>query len=212
MYSVTIKICGITNLEDAQTAVDLGADIIGFNFYPQSPRYIEPARAVAIIEKLPAFVDTAGIFVNADPSNIRELTREGYLNWIQLHGDESPEYCEQFTGWNLKTIKAIRVRSKESLAEATRYRTFAVLLDAYDPARYGGTGERFDWSLLEAGLQPVFLAGGINPDNITRALQQGTFGVDICSGIEASPGKKDPAKMKRLFEQICQYKGLQVIP
>jgi phosphoribosylanthranilate isomerase len=210
MHIVKIKICGITNIEDAQAAVDMGADILGFNFYPKSPRYIEPTKAMVIIRKMPAFVDTAGIFVNANAHEIHELTNEGLLNWIQLHGDEPPEFCEQFTAWNLHTIKAIRVQSKESLARAESYRTSALLLDAFNPKLYGGTGQRFDWSLIKNFSYRVFLAGGICPDNIQEALEHQTYGIDVCSGIESQPGKKDHNKMKQLFKTVHNFTGLKV--
>lgn len=209
MHIVKVKICGITNPDDAQAAVDMGADILGFNFYPKSPRYIDPDKAVTIIHKIPSFVDTAGIFVNADVHNIHELTNEGVLNWIQLHGDESPEFCDEFTAWNLRTMKAIRVQSEESVKLAEQYRTYALLLDAFNPTLYGGTGERFDWELAKHFTQRIFLAGGITPDNIIRALEQETYGVDICSGIESQPGKKDHKKMKQLFKRIHHHTGIK---
>lgn len=209
MHLVKVKICGITNLTDALAAVEMGADILGFNFYRKSPRYIEPARAIEIIDKIPAFVDTAGIFVNADAHTIHELTHVGSLNWIQLHGDETPEFCDQFTAWNLRTIKAIRVKSKESLTQAQQFHTSALLLDAFNPDLYGGTGERFDWALVKDFSYRIFLAGGITPDNITEALENRTYGVDICSGIELEPGKKDHKKMQQLFKTIYNYTGLK---
>lgn len=209
MHVIKVKICGITNLDDALAAVDMGADILGFNFFRPSPRYIEPANAFEIIKKIPAFVDTAGIFVNAEAHDIHELTNEGLLNWVQLHGDEPPEFCEQFTTWNLRTIKAIRVQSKESLDQAIDYHTSALLMDAFNPNFYGGTGERFDWTLVKNSAYRIFLAGGITPDNISEALACETYGVDICSGIESEPGKKDHKKMKQLFKTIYNYTGLK---
>lgn len=209
MQLVKVKICGITNLPDALAAVDMGADILGFNFYPESPRYIEPAKAIEIVDQIPGFVDTAGIFVNAEAHTIHEMTHSGAFNWVQFHGDESPEFCDQFTTWNRQTIKAIRVRSKGSLEQAEQYHTSALLLDAFNASLYGGTGQRFDWDLVDNLSSRVFLAGGINPDNIEEALQHKTYGVDICSGIEASPGKKDLKKMKQLFETICNHTGIK---
>ena len=209
MHIVKVKICGITNLEDARAAIDMGADILGFNFYSPSPRYIEPAKAFEIIQKIPAFVDTAGIFVNTDAHDIHELTNSGFLNWIQLHGNEPPAFCEQFAAWNLHTIKAIRVQSNESIVQAEHYHTSALLLDAFNPNLYGGTGQRFDWSLVKNSSQRIFLAGGINPDTIQEALEYETYGVDICSGIESEPGKKDHKKMKQLFKTIYNHTGLK---
>jgi phosphoribosylanthranilate isomerase len=210
MITVKVKICGITTLEDAQAAVDMGADILGFNFYPQSPRYIEPNKAEEIISNLPGFVDTAGVFVNANRQDIRALTDSGILNWVQFHGDETSEFCSQFNAWNLRTIKAIRVRSVEDIEQAQEIETFSLLFDAFDPNYYGGTGKTFDWTLLKNYPRRIFLAGGINPDNITKAIKTDVYGVDICSGIEAEPGKKDHKKMKQLFDNIYSSTGIKV--
>lgn len=210
MITVKIKICGVTNLEDALAAVDMGADIIGFNFYPKSPRYIEPDKAEDMISKLPAFIDTAGVFVNAEHQDIRKLTDPGLLNWVQFHGNETPEFCSQFNAWSLRTIKAVRVRSSEDIEQAQEFHTFSLLLDAFDPELYGGTGKTFDWSLAKEWPQRIFLAGGINPDNVVKALKVDVYGIDVCSGIEAKPGKKDHAKMKLLFDNIHNFTGLKV--
>ena len=210
MITVKIKICGITNLEDALAAIDMGADILGFNFYRPSPRYIEPNVAEAIIKKLPAFVDTAGVFVNANSQDIRKLTNPGLLSWVQFHGDEPPEFCAQFNAWSLRTIKALRIRSAEDIKHAQDFQTFSVLFDAYDSKLYGGTGKTFDWSLAKEFPQRVFLAGGINPDNVVEALKVEVYGIDICSGIESEPGKKDHKKMKQLFDNIYNFAGLKV--
>jgi phosphoribosylanthranilate isomerase len=210
MITVKIKICGITNLEDAEAAIDMGADILGFNFYPPSPRYIEPNEAEEIICKLPGFVDTAGVFVNANRPDIQGLTDSGVLNWVQFHGDETSEFCGQFNAWNLHTIKAIRVRSVEDIDRAQEFETFSVLFDAFDANLYGGTGKTFDWSMLRKYPRRIFLAGGINPDNVLDALRTDVYGIDICSGIESEPGKKDYEKMKQLFDNIYNYTGIKV--
>jgi len=209
MYNVKVKICGITNIDDAMAAVDMGADILGFNFYELSPRYIEPEKAIAIIDKIPAFVNTAGVFVNAKIHDIRKLTNPSALNWLQFHGDESPEFCSRFTAWSLNTIKAIRIQSAESIRQAEVYRTSALLFDAFNPKLYGGTGETFDWSLVKNCPNRIFLAGGITTDNVQTALKCGTYGIDICSGIESEPGKKDHKKMKQLFKIIYNHTGLE---
>ncbi|MHC4927641.1 MAG: phosphoribosylanthranilate isomerase [Planctomycetota bacterium] len=207
MIPVKVKICGITNLEDAEAAIDLRADILGFNFFPKSPRYIEPEKAMEIIAKLPAHVDIAGVFVNAEPQTISALANPGMINWVQFHGDESPDFCHQFKAWNLRTIKAVRVKDAASVKEAEAFQTSALLFDAFNPKLYGGTGETFDWSLVKNCPQRIFLAGGITPDNVQKALEQDIYGVDVCSGIEAEPGKKDQAKMKKLFENIRNFTG-----
>lgn len=210
MNTLKVKICGITNLEDAEAAIDLRADILGFNFFPKSPRYIEPDKAIEIITKLPGHVDIAGVFVNADEHAIHELANPGMINWVQFHGDETPEFCNRFKTWNLRTIKAIRVKNAESVKQAEDFQTSALLFDAFNPKLYGGTGETFDWSLVKNCPQRIFLAGGITPDNVQKALEQDVYGVDICSGIESEPGKKDHQKMKQLFENIRNYFGLKV--
>jgi phosphoribosylanthranilate isomerase len=210
MITIKVKICGITNLEDAQAAIEMGADILGFNFYPSSPRYIETAEAEKIISSLPGFVDIAGVFVNANRADVRALTDSGLLNWVQFHGDETSEFCGEFNVWNLHTIKAIRVRSAEDIEQAQEFETFSLLFDAFDPNQYGGTGKTFDWTLLKEYPRRVFLAGGINPDNVLDALKIDIYGIDICSGIESEPGKKDPTKMKLLFDNIHCFTGVKV--
>ena len=207
MLIVKVKICGITNFEDAKAAVDLGANIIGFNFYPKSPRYITPEAAAEIIYKLPAFVDVAAIFVNDSLQKIKDTLKICPLNWIQLHGDETPEFCHSLTVLSVKTMKAIRVKNKSDIDKADDYLTDAVLLDAYHPEKYGGTGMTFDWNIIGSLDKRIFLAGGINPENARDAVELGVYGIDVCSGIEASPGKKDHEKIKLLLENIKDYRG-----
>ena len=207
MRIVKIKICGVTNYEDAQAAVDMGADIIGFNFFPKSPRFVEPDVALEIINKLPTFVDTAAVFVNAHLDQIKGMIEQGFLNWLQFHGDETPEFCDEFKWYNIRTIKAIRVKSNESIEQARDYPTDAILFDAYDKALYGGTGKTFDWKLIRDFGRRVFLAGGVNAENVVGAVETGVYGVDICSGIESEPGKKDHAKMKELFDNLKHVRG-----
>jgi phosphoribosylanthranilate isomerase len=202
MLIVKVKICGITNYDDAAAAADLGADILGFNFYPKSPRYIPPEDAAKIINRLPAYVDVAGVFVNTPFKQIRKTMEECELGWVQLHGDEDPKFCRQFQTLNVKTIKAVRVKSRADIDAAETFSTDAVLLDAFDPKKYGGTGLSFDWNIVGHIETRVFLAGGINPDNAVKAIQLGVYGIDICSGIESAPGKKDHKKMTKLFENI----------
>ena len=207
MLIVKVKICGITNLADAGAAIDIGADILGFNFYPKSPRYITPEDAAKIIVALPAFIDVAGVFVNAAVDEINETIGTCYLDWIQLHGEETPEFCESFLTLNVKTMKALRVRDSSDIDKAEEFYTDAILLDAFDPARYGGTGLTFDWNIVGHMGKRVFLAGGINPDNAAQAVELGVYGIDICSGVESEPGIKDHEKMKQLFENIQHLRG-----
>jgi phosphoribosylanthranilate isomerase len=202
MLIVKVKICGITNYKDAAAAIDMGADLLGFNFYPKSPRYIAPAKAVEIINKLPAFIDLAGVFVNESIEKIHETKNFCQLDWIQLHGDESPEFCKQFLSHSVKIMKAIRVKDQKDIERAESFFTDAILLDAFDPEKYGGTGLTFDWNIIGHIGKRIFLSGGINPDNAVAAVELGVYGIDVCSGVEAEPGKKDHKKMKKLFENI----------
>ncbi len=207
MLIVKVKICGITSYEDAIAALEMGADILGFNFYPPSPRFVTPQRATEIIARLPAFMEVAGVFVNSPFDEIRATIDRCQLSWVQLHGDESPEFCRSFQSVDVKTMKAIRVRDQASIKRAESYFTDAILLDAFRPEKYGGTGLTFDWNIIGHMGKRVFLAGGINPDNVVGAVGLGVYGVDVCSGIESEPGKKDHEKMKRLFENIGQVRG-----
>lgn len=203
-----MKICGITNFEDAQAAIEMGADMLGFNFYPKSPRYIEPDAAAAIINKLSASVDTVGVFVDPTLEDIKHQIKDGRLNWVQLHGDETPQFCDLLASMSfIKTMKAIRVKDASSIRLAETYFTDSILLDAFDPHRYGGTGVAFNWNIIGNMSKRVFLAGGINPDNVRKAIDLGVYGIDVCSGIESSPGKKDHAKMKKLFDNINYLRG-----
>ncbi len=202
MLIVKVKICGITNYKDAAAAIDMGADLLGLNFYPKSPRYITPPKAVEIINKLPAFIDLAGVFVNESFEKIHETKNFCQLDWIQLHGDESPEFCKQFLSHSVKIMKAIRVKDQKDIERAESFFTDAILLDAFDPEKYGGTGLTFDWNIVGHIGKRIFLSGGINPDNAAAAVELGVYGIDVCSGVEAEPGKKDHKKMKKLFENI----------
>ncbi len=210
MYLTKIKICGITNLEDALAAVHVGADLLGFIFYPKSPRYIEPEQAISIIRKIPTFVDTVGVFVNPTAEQIHEINEQGWLNWIQLHGEETPEFCDSLHWMNTRTMKAIRVQKKEDIDKALIYRTDALLLDTHVKGQYGGTGKTFDWTLLDHLPRRIFLSGGITPDNVMKAVELGVYGIDVNSGIESEPGRKDLDKMKRLFENISHVTGGKV--
>jgi phosphoribosylanthranilate isomerase len=207
MVAVKVKICGFTNYDDAMAAADMGADMLGFNFYPKSPRYIKPADAAKIINKLPAYVDLVGLFVNDTFKHIEQTIDECRLDWVQFHGDEPPDYCEQFGTLNVRTMKALRVKNASDIKLAEEYFTDAILLDAFDPKKYGGTGLVFDWNIIGNISKRVFLAGGINSENINKALELGIYGIDVCSGVESKPGKKDHAKMRKLFDMIQKLRG-----
>ena len=204
MALTRIKICGITNREDALCAVDAGADALGFVFYEQSPRYLLPERVRDIVALLPPFVTTVGLFVNASADTIRQTMRMAGLGVVQLHGDESPEDCSL----NLyPVIKAMRVRNADSLAGVDQYRVSALLLDAWNDQHYGGTGESFDWQLAKSltARQPLILAGGLNPDNVAEAIRVvNPYGVDVSSGVEERPGHKDHTKLRKFIQQVRQ--------
>ena len=201
---VRIKICGITNLEDALLAAGLGADALGFIFYPKSPRKVAPDMARAIIAQLPPFVTTVGVFVDEDAALVRDLAARVGLDWLQLHGQESPEYCRSL---GRRVIKGFRIRDENSLLDLAAYRgaAQALLLDTYKQGQAGGTGETFDWRLAKEARQfgPIILAGGLNPDNVARAIEMAQpQAVDVGSGVETAPGKKDPEKLKRFFAAV----------
>ena len=196
---VRVKICGITNIEDARASIDAGAHALGFNFYPQSPRYIEPSAAGRIIEQLPPSILCVGVFVNLpDAEQVKRLASEAGVQAIQLHGDESPAYCQNLN--DLFVIKALRVNSDFEPELAARYETEAVLLDGFSPVAFGGMGQGFDWSVAMRARQLVaklFLAGGLNANNVAAAIAAvQPYAVDACSGLESSPGLKDMAKVR----------------
>src|SRR5436190_388894 len=194
-----VKICGITNRADAEAACAAGADALGFNFYKRSPRYIEPLAAREIIARVPPTVLTFGVFVNEDePARVAQIASAARVAGVQLHGDESPDYCAALADWHV--IKALRVGPQYVPEEAARYRTHAILLDAYSPRAHGGTGLVFDWAQAQrtrALVPRLFLAGGLTPENVAAAIAAvEPFAVDVCSGVESAPGVKDVAKMR----------------
>lgn len=202
-----VKICGITSVDDALMAVDAGADALGLVFFEKSPRFVPVEAAARIIAKLPPFVQVVGLFVNADLELVNRTADHCGLDIVQLHGEESPEYCSLV---RRRVMKAFRVRGPESLAPLSEYRVAAYLLDAYSPHAYGGTGEMFDWDCAVAAKEQgrIVLAGGLTPDNIAEAVAKvRPYGVDVSSGVESSPGKKDPEKVRRFIQQAknaCQ--------
>jgi phosphoribosylanthranilate isomerase len=186
-----IKICGITNLDDARAAVESGATALGFNFFPASPRFVTVENAGRVIASLPAAVWKVGVFVNLPPEQVAKTARELALDVAQLHGDET---ASQFPS-GIRVWKAIRVDAEFGPEVLDAYPAEAILLDSGGAGLYGGSGQTFDWSRA-AGLQKIILAGGLDADNVARAIEQARpWGVDACSRIEASPGKKDHARM-----------------
>ena len=198
-----VKICGITNLADAQASVAAGADMLGFVFYDQSPRFITLAAAAEITRHLPPYVLRVGLFVNADEPFIFSAVQSCGLNLLQFHGEESPEFCTQF---GMMTIKAFRISDASSLAALPQYATDAYLLDAHTPGIRGGTGHRFNWDLAVQAREfgkPIFLAGGLTPENVGEAVRKvRPFAVDVSSGVESSPGKKEPAKVQAFIANV----------
>ncbi len=202
--SVKVKICGITNVADGLAAVEAGADMIGLMFYERSPRHISLATAVEISRALPPFVVKVGVFVNPDEDMVMRAIGDCGVSLLQFHGEETPEFCTQF---GVMSMKAFRVRGPETLAELPKYQTDAWLLDAYSADAHGGTGAKFNWNLALEATQfgrPIFLAGGLTPENVGEAVRRvQPFGVDVSSGVESSPGKKDHEKV-RAFIQASQ--------
>jgi len=188
-----VKICGVTDAEAARQAVAAGADAIGINFYPRSPRCVDEATARAIVDAVAGRALTVGVFVDWPADDLEPLKQRVGLACVQLHGDESPEYVARFLP---HAYKALRLRGPESLAEAARYGGEHLLVDAYVPGEPGGTGARSDWNLAAqiARTRKVTLAGGLNPDNVAAAIRAvQPFCVDVASGVETRPGHKDPA-------------------
>ncbi|MFQ5706773.1 MAG: phosphoribosylanthranilate isomerase [bacterium] len=199
---VKVKICGITNQEDAWLACDLGADALGFILYPKSPRYANPEIVLKIVRSLPPFVTTVGVFVNETNEDLNKLCQTIPFKLIQLHGDETPGYCKRL---HLPCIKALRVNRDLRVSQMQDYEVSGFLLDTFDRDSYGGTGTIFDWNIARAAKKygRILLSGGLTPDNVVSAVEEvWPYAVDICSGVEASPGKKDPEKLRAFFDAI----------
>ncbi len=204
---VRVKICGITNKEDAFLAVDLGADALGFIFAP-SPRRITPQKAKDIIKALPPFIDKVGVFVNEEAQKVKDICKFCFLTSLQFHGDEPPLYCTQFKE---KVIKSFSVKDKvpEGIEE---YKVDAYLLDTFHEKKRGGTGKRFDWNIAarvkDTGV-PLILSGGLTPENVGIAIRKvRPYAVDVSSGVEIKPGKKSKTKMKKFFQKVRENENL----
>lgn len=200
-----IKICGITNLKDALFCQKLGADALGFIFYKQSKRYIEPALAAEIINQLSIFTIKVGVFVNESSEHINKISKDAGLNLVQLHGDEKPEQIEQI---NLLVIKSFRVSKNFNFEIVNKYRNCGYLLDAFTPSSYGGTGIPFDWNLIPDDLKSkIILSGGISSSNIEKIYHEiDPYAVDVSSSLEEFPGKKSKAILKEFFNTINKLK------
>jgi phosphoribosylanthranilate isomerase len=203
--STRVKICGITNLGDAQAAAEAGADALGFIFYEKSQRFLAVSAAAKISKQLPPFIMRVGVFVNATEEKVTRAIGECGLALLQFQGDEPPEFCTRF---GLMSMKAFRIRDADSLKELPKYPTEAWLLDAFSAENLGGTGKKFNWDLaIEAQKfgKPVFLAGGLTPENVAAAVRKvQPFGVDVSSGVEKSPGKKDHARVRAFIANVRQ--------
>lgn len=209
MAKVKVKICGVRSLEEAEAAVNAGADALGFNFWPQSPRYVTPRAAKAVIDGLSPIVSFVGVFVNDEAKRIAEIATDLHLNAVQLHGDESPEFCESLA--SIKTIKAIRVGQDFDLNVIKRFSVCMVLLDSSIKGSYGGTGQRFDWRIaIEAKqLARIILAGGLNTENVWDAITHvRPAAIDVCSGVEVEPGRKDLDKLRRFMAVVARANAL----
>ncbi len=192
-----VKICGLTNLEDTLAAIELGADFLGFNFYSQSPRYLSYEKAKKIFQEIPPNIPKVGVFVNEEYENVIDLAQLLELDYLQFHGDESPDFCNQMghPWW-----KAIRLENESDIEKIPQYDSEWVLIDAHVPGQYGGTGHKPDWDLVKRAKnlgKKIFLAGGLNPENIQLAIATvQPYAVDVASGVESKPGKKDFKKME----------------
>ncbi len=201
-----VKICGITNEADARLAVEAGADAVGFVFFERSPRYLGVEEARKIIHGLPPFVSKVGVFVNATVEQIRATVFGCGLDTVQLHGEETPEFAASITF--ATCYKAFRVQNESALTQLSAFGTCAWLLDSYVPGQMGGTGEMFNWDIAQAAIRlgrPVILAGGLTPENVCRAVcQVRPYAVDVSSGVEATPGRKDPKKVRLFVEEAIK--------
>ena len=205
-----VKICGITTWDDARICVDLGASALGFNFYPSSPRAISPADAWNIIRRLPPFVEAVGVFVNWPPLVVDALARALRLRSVQLHGEESPKEVAELARSH-RVIKAVQVGRGFRVAALSRYRRAdGLLLDGFARGLHGGTGRTLDWNLARSARRygRIILAGGLTPDNIAEAIRLARpYAVDVASGVEARPGRKDPARLRALFAAVESARG-----
>lgn len=198
---IKIKICGITSLEDALVAADAGADALGFMFYKPSKRYIKPGEARKIISMLPPFIGTVGVFVNQTSDEIISIQKEAGFDIIQLHGDESADFCRKFE----RAIKAIRIKDRLNHSEIDSYPVQAILFDKYSEESYGGTGKSFSWEILKnlRISKKIILSGGLSSENVARAISVvNPYAVDVSSGVEERPGKKSAEKIKKLIEAV----------
>lgn len=204
-----VKICGITNEQDALWAANLGVDFIGLNFYKGSERKVSLDMAEKIVNQLPPFIKTVGIFVDEDLKTLKKIAAKCHLNMVQLHGNESPQYCSEIyvPQGEIKVMKAFRIQDENSLVNIPEYANFSdyYLLDTYIAEQVGGTGQTFNWELAVKAKtlgKPIFLSGGLTPDNVKEAVEKvKPFAVDVASGVEKTPRRKDYDKMKDFIQK-----------
>jgi phosphoribosylanthranilate isomerase len=202
---IQIKICGVTNATDARACVELGADMIGFNFYPASPRYIEPTIVRGIANTLPARTCAVGVFVDADPAEIRRVAKTAGVRCIQLHGHTTPELCNELAR-EFRVIRALSTDTRFEPEHAAVFPECDVLIDAYHPELRGGTGQTCDWSAARAAMRYtrfLILSGGLDAQNVGRAIAAVTpHAVDVCSGTESAPGVKDHRALEQFISAV----------
>jgi Phosphoribosylanthranilate isomerase len=210
MSSVLVKICGLTNLDDSLDAIEAGADYLGFNFYPDSPRFIQPEAAAKIFEEIPSNISKVGVFVNEDVASVVDFALQIGLDVLQFHGDESPE---QLNPLGRPWYKAVRLKDESSLIEIPRFDCDWIMVDAHSEKAYGGTGLTANWDLVheaEKFGKKIILAGGLNPENVAVAVATvNPYMVDVASGVESAPGRKDRLKVQ-MFVQRAKMTPLRV--
>ncbi|MFH1191444.1 MAG: phosphoribosylanthranilate isomerase [Candidatus Omnitrophota bacterium] len=201
---VRVKVCGITNLEDALASFFAGADALGFVFYKKSPRYILPHKAANISRILPKKIKRVGVFVNEKVPSVKKIAKLCGLDLLQFHGQESPEYCKKFKGYQV--VKAFRINKQEDLAGVSEYKTFAYLFDSFSKAKLGGTGNKFNWKILAQAVRMkpvVFVSGGLTVGNVSEAIKLlKPDWVDVSSSLEIKPGKKDQRKIQKFMQAV----------
>jgi len=201
-----VKICGVTRVEDARAAAEAGADFVGINFYPDSPRYVEPSQAKAIVEALPKGVEAVGIFVNEPPERVNQIAEDVGLHLVQLHGAETPADADQI---RLPVIKALRIAGEKDIAAAEAYKVDLFLIDTPSEL-WGGSGKTGDWKIAAEACKRLraLLAGGLTPENVAEAVRAvDPYGVDVSTGVERSPGIKDRTKMAVFIDRARAAKG-----
>ncbi|MEM0896436.1 MAG: phosphoribosylanthranilate isomerase [Verrucomicrobiota bacterium] len=206
--SVRVKVCGLRSLENSLECVEAGVDMLGFNFWPGSKRHISFEQAAGWLGALAGKVERVGLFVNAGKEEILRVSSTGLVDLVQLHGDESPEFCHELASGGLRVMRAIRVGSETDIDDVADYPGDRILLDASVPGHYGGSGKSFDWNVARRASErftdrKILLSGGLKPENVAQAVAQARpWGIDVASGVESAPGFKDVKRVKELLENL----------